>query len=145
MHIDMKEFELPETHYIRDIDSTVFQSVVLQCLSRIQGIGLVDGTLLDTLLGRDHEESVRGIYVSQDPENHSVSIKVEINVAYGIVMPQKAEEIQTLISHEITKLTGLHVAAVHVVFKNLILPQPLNKTSLTAEKTAEERYSARFV
>ncbi len=55
MHIDTKEFELPETLYIRDIDSGVFQTLVLQCLSGIKGISLLDGTLLENLLGRSSE------------------------------------------------------------------------------------------
>lgn len=145
MHIDTKEFELPDTHFIRDIDSVVFQSIVLQCLAKIKGISLLDGGFLDTLLGREGGESVRGIHVSQDPANHSVSVKVEVNVFYGIIMPQKAEEIQSLVAYEITRLTGLHVAAVHVVFKNLILEEMAIKRESIPEKTTEERYSARFV
>ncbi len=123
MHIDTKEFELPETLYIRDIDSGVFQTLVLQCLSGIKGISLLDGTLLENLLGRSSEGGGRGICVEQDPERHAVSVKVEVNVFYGILIPQKAEEIQTLLTHEITRLTGLHVAAVHIVFKNMLLPE----------------------
>lgn len=140
MHIDTKEFEIPDTLYIRDIDSAVFQSIVLQCLAEVKGVSLLDGGLLDTLLGRDGKESVRGIFVQQDPEKHSVSVKVEIGVLYGINLPQKAEEIQSTIAHEITKLTGLHVAAVHVVFKNIFLKE----AAPTKEKEPEGRYTARF-
>ncbi|MEI6531947.1 MAG: Asp23/Gls24 family envelope stress response protein [Chlamydiota bacterium] len=144
MHIDTKEFELPETHYIRDIDSGVLQSLVLQCLSGVKGISLLDGTLLDALLGRGSEAAVRGVSVTQDPDLHSVSVKVEINVFYGIVMPQKAEEIQTLLTYEITRLTGLHVAAVHIVFKNMVSPDAVPK-AIPKETVPEERYSSRFV
>ena len=48
----------------------------------------------------------------------------EVNVEYGLPLPEKAEEIQTKISHEISRLTGLHVSTIHVVFKNLIIPGP---------------------
>jgi uncharacterized alkaline shock family protein YloU len=119
MKFDTKEFEIPETVFIRDIEDKVFQSIILQCLAKIDGISLVEGNFIDHLLGRS-AEGVKGIYAEQDAKNHSVSVKVEVNVVFGISIPQKAEEIQTKITEEITKLTGLHVAAVHVVFKNVI-------------------------
>jgi uncharacterized alkaline shock family protein YloU len=118
-NIDTKEIVLPETVFIRDIESRVFQSIAVQCLSRIDGVALLEGNFIDSLLGRDSNESVRGIYVQQDPKNHSVSLKLEINVAYGICIPEKAEEVQMKILQELSSCTGLHVASVHVVFKNL--------------------------
>ncbi|MBM3208376.1 MAG: Asp23/Gls24 family envelope stress response protein [Chlamydiae bacterium] len=122
-NIDTKEVELPETVFIRDIESRVFQSIAVQCLSKIDGVALLEGNFIDSLLGRDSNESVRGIYVQQDPKSHSVSVKLEINVAYGICIPEKAEEVQMKILEEVSSFTGLHVASVHVVFKNLFCPK----------------------
>jgi uncharacterized alkaline shock family protein YloU len=127
--VDTKEFELPETVFIRDIENKVFQSIVLQCLSQIEGISLVEGNFIDHLLGRNAVEGVKGIYAEQDNKNRAVNIKVEVNICYGIPIPDKAEEIQTKIAEEITKLTGLHVASVHVVFKNVISPEQAEKLS----------------
>jgi len=118
--IDTKEFELPETVFIRDIESRVFQALAMQCLAKIKGIAPLEGTLFDSLLGRDSADGVKGIYVEQDQKSHSVNVKVEVNVAYGISIPEKADEIQTRLAQEISSLTGLHVGCVHVVFKNLI-------------------------
>lgn len=118
--IDTKELELPDTVFIRDIETKVFQSIVLQCLTQISGVALVEATLIDNLLGRDQGERVTGIEVEQDQKTHSVKVKVEVDVAYGASIPDKAEEIQWLVTKDISRLTGLHVAAVHVVFKNLI-------------------------
>ncbi len=126
--VDTKEFELPETVFIRDIENKVFQSIVLQCLSQIEGISLVEGNFIDHLLGRS-SEGVKGIYAEQDEKNHSVNIKVEVNILFGISIPNKAEEIQTKIAEEITKLTGLHVGSVHVVFKNVISLEEAGKIS----------------
>lgn len=126
--VDTKEFELPETVFIRDIENRVFQSIVLQCLSQIEGISLVEGNFIDHMLGRS-SEGVKGIYAEQDEKNHSVNIKVEVNVFFGTVIPAKAEEIQTKIADEITKLTGLHVGSVHVVFKNVISLEEASKIS----------------
>lgn len=118
--VDTKAFELPETTFVRDIETRVFQSIVVQCLSHIAGVAIADGSLIDTLLGRDASERVSAVHVEQDQKNHSVSIKVEVNVAYGVPIPQKAEEIQSHVVKDISSFTGLHVSCVHVVFKNLI-------------------------
>lgn len=126
--VDTKEFELPETFFISDIDTKVFQGIALQCLSEIEGIALVEGNFIDNLFGRSGPEVGNGIQSEQDTKNHSVSIKIEVDVQYGISIPQKAEEIQSKIVEEITRLTGLRVAAVHVVFKNII---PLDTTEST--------------
>ncbi len=125
--VDTKEFELPETVFIRDIENRVFQSIVLQCLSQTEGISLVEGNFIDHFLGRSAVEGIKGIYAEQDNKNHSVNIKVEVNIHFGIPIPDKAEEIQTKVTEEITKLTGLHVASVHVVFKNVISIEQVNK------------------
>lgn len=123
--IDEGEVDLPDTVFIRDIESRVFQAITIKCLSGIDGISLIEGTLIDNLLGREGLERIKGIYVEQDSKNHAVNIKIELNVAYGISIPEKAEEIQTKLVRDITKLTGLHVASVHVVFKNLLADETL--------------------
>ncbi len=125
--MDTKEFELPETLFVRDIENRVFQSIVLQCLARIEGVSLIGGNLFDVLLGRDSSDGLKGIHVTQDPKNHSVNVKVEVNVAYDINIPEKAEEIQARIAEDISRLTGLHVGSVHVVFKNLISRESLEE------------------
>jgi uncharacterized alkaline shock family protein YloU len=131
--VDTKEFDLPETIFIRDIENRVFQGIVLECLSHVEGISLVEGNFIDSILGRGVAEGTKGIVAEQDNKNHSVSIKVEVNICYGISIPEKAEEIQSTIAEEVTKLTGLHVSFVHVVFKNII---PLEQSKRLAAQTA---------
>jgi uncharacterized alkaline shock family protein YloU len=129
--VDTKEFELPETLFVRDIENRVFQGIVLQCLAKIDGIALVEGNFIDNILGRTALEGVKGIYIEQDNKNHSVGVKIDVNICYGFSIPEKAEEIQTACAEEITKLTGLHVSSVHVVFKNVILSEQLKKNFLS--------------
>ena len=137
--MDTKEFELPETLYIRDVENRVFQGIVLQCLCKIPGIELIEGGFIDTILGRSSQESVKGITVEQDSRNHSVGIKIEVNISYGCSLPEAAEQLQADVSNEITRLTGLHVSYVHVVFKNVILPeeQKRQEQKRRAERSAE--------
>jgi uncharacterized alkaline shock family protein YloU len=135
--IDTKEVELPETLYVRDIETKVFQSIVVQCLLQIDGIALVEGNLIDSLFGREPAERITGISVEQDQKTHSISVKLEVNVAYGVCIPEKAEEVQTRVTQDLSRLTGLHVSLVHVVFKNLI-------TKNLAEDVAREVHSSSY-
>ncbi len=120
--IDTKEVELPETLFVRDIENKVFQSIAVQCLSKIEGIALLEGSFFDHLLGREAAERLTGIDVEQDPKTRSVTLKIEINVVYGVSIPEKAEELQMKLAEEISKYTGLHVASIHTVFKNVVSP-----------------------
>lgn len=119
--IDTKEFELPETTFVHDIENTVFQGIVLRCLSDIRGVSVMDGNIVDNILGRT--DGIKSITADQDPDSRSISIKVEIKIDYGVSIPKKAEEIQTKITEVITDYTGLPVSSVHVIFKGLILPE----------------------
>ena len=125
--VDTKEFELPETIFSRDIENRVFQGIVLQCLSEIEGITLVEGNFIDNILGRGGLEGVKGIAAEQDNRNHSVGIRLEVNICYGTSIPEKAEEIQSKVAEEITRLTGLHVSVIHVVFKNVVPYDPTKR------------------
>jgi uncharacterized alkaline shock family protein YloU len=124
-HLDPLEFELPDTVYSRDIENKVFQGIVLKTLSRISGIGLLEGTFLENLIGRI--DKVKGISTEQDAKSQSVKIKIEVSVQYGVSIPKKAEEIQTAVVEEITNMTGLRVSEIHVVFKELLREQPLSE------------------
>ena len=124
--LDTREFELPETVFVRDIENRVFQSIALRCLSEIEGVSLTEGNFIDHLLGRS-SEGIKGIFAEQNEKDHSVNIKIEVNILFGEPIPQKAEEIQVKTAEEITKITGLHVGVIHVVFKNVITPEQAHK------------------
>lgn len=130
--VDTKEFDIPETVFVRDIENRVFQGIVLKCLSGINGVTPIEGNFIDNILGRDSLEAVRGIHIEQDSNHQCVTIKIEVNVGFGISIPDKAEEIQTTISHEVTELTGLHVSSIHVVFKNIVPVEQLKKINISA-------------
>lgn len=146
--VDTKEFDFPETLYVRDIDNQVFQGIVLQCLAKIPGISLVEGNFIENFLGRSTSDAVKGITAEQDLKTMTVNIKIELNVLYGLSIPELAEKIQTLVSEEITRLTGLHVSTVHIIFKNVIPPTQEAKVNLPVEpaayKTLEEDYNDEF-
>lgn len=130
-----KELEPPETTYVRDIEMRALQSIILNCLSKLEGVFLIEEKLVDTLLGRECVSGIRGIHVDQDKKSPALSIKVEIKVAYGLKIPQKVEEVQNIISEKITELTSLPIATVHVVVRDVLLP----KEPLTAVAEKVER------
>lgn len=153
LKFDSKEFELPETVLVRDIENRVFQGIVLHCLATIESITLVEGNFIDNILGRDSLEGIRGIHVEQDSKHQCVGIRIEVNICYGVSIPEKAEEIQTKVAKEVTKLTGLHVSSVHVVFKNIVqegqmkgISQLLNSSAAPAliGSDLEEEYDDEF-
>lgn len=132
--LDPKELKFPQTTFIRDIESRVLQSIVLQALAKIEGISFIGGTIFDHLLGREYDR-IKGIVVEQDEKKHTVQVKVELNVCYGVKIPEKADEVQNQIVKEVSALTGLHVSSVHVVFKNLISPQGVKSENITETVT----------
>ncbi|MCB1181719.1 MAG: Asp23/Gls24 family envelope stress response protein [Chlamydiia bacterium] len=149
--VDTKEFEIPATTFSRDIETRVIQVIILQTLGNIEGVGLLEGNLIDTLFGRDIDR-IKGIHVEQENKTHSVKVKVEINVLYGISIPEKTEEVQSKIVSEITNLTGLHVSAVHVVVKGLLPKEEKEKkgkdkiypASLLSDDGIENVFSEEF-
>ena len=140
--LDTKEIEFADTIFVRDIETRVFQAIVVHCLAEVEGVSLLEGNLLDNLLGREGSERIKGIHVEQDQKNCSVSIKVEVNIAYGISIPEKSEEIQKKITKQVCHFTGLHVACIHVVFKALISEASLEPEIKQEEKTSQSEFSA---
>lgn len=130
---DTKELELPDTTFSRNIDNRVFQGIILQCLSTIEGISLVGPNFIDNIFGRTGPE---GVIAEQDSQG--VNIQIEVNIAYGSVIPAKAEEIQTKVVEEITNLTGLHVSSIHIAFKNILPPEQLKKDDEPAKEVPDE-------
>ena len=101
------------------IDNRVFQSITVKCLLGIEGVAFIEGNLIDHLLGRESTERIKGVAVEQDAETHYVSVKIELNIMFGIPIQKKAEEIQTQLKEAIESLTGATVASVHIVFRNV--------------------------
>lgn len=119
--IDTGEFDLPETVYSRDIENRVFHGIIVKTLSRISGIGLVEGRFFDNLIGR--LDRIKGISTQQDPTTQSLKVKIEVGIQYGISIPQKAEEIQGAVVEDLVKMTGVRVSEVHVVFKQILVEE----------------------
>ncbi len=139
LKFDTKEFDLPETVFSRDIENRVFQGIIVKALSEISGIALIEGNFLDTLMGR--LDRVKGIYTEQDAKLHAIKVRIELNIRYGIIIPQKAEEVQAKVVEAITKLTGVRVSEIHIVFKELIAREddPSHKSAIPLKPGIKSR------
>jgi len=132
--IDTGEFDLPETTYSCDIENKVFQGIIVKTLSKISGIGLLEGRFLDNLMGR--LDRIKGITTQQDPSSESIKVKIEVAIQYGVSIPQKAEEIQAAVVEDLNKMTGVRTSEVHVVFKTLLSEQQAEQQMPDAFSTA---------
>lgn len=131
-----------------------FQEIVLKCLSQINGVGTVEGNLIDDILGRDQSSNLKGVHIEQDSRNCSVAVRLEVNVVYGVPIPEKADEIQSRVAEDVARLTGLHVSCVHVAFKKMIhssfnrepvvANQSLAYTPVLSAQEIEKRYTDEF-
>ncbi len=119
---ESNEYSVPETSYSRDIENNVFRGIVIETLSEISSIGLVEGGFFESFV--HNPEKARGITIVQDPKTRSLSVKIEVAIQYGASIPAKAEEIQTAVVRNLTAITGIHVAEVHVVFKDIVSNRP---------------------
>lgn len=134
MDSESASIRFPNTAFMVEVDNRVFQGIVANCLSKVEGVSLPEGNLLDQLLGRGGEERATGIYVEQDEKNRTVTLKIELQIIYGVSLPQKAEELQTKIASEITQYTGMSVASVHISFRGLV---PARKDDEKEDLTTE--------
>lgn len=137
-NFDSREFELPETLYVRDIENRVFQNIVVQCLSKIKDVVLVENSFIGNILSRNPVEGISSVQAEQDNQNHSLNIRIEVNIAYDISIPEKAEEIYAKVTEALIRLTGLHVASIHVVFKDLISATIPKRSPVAGQQTPTE-------
>ena len=52
----------------------------------------------------------------------SVSVEVSINLVYGVSLPEVAQKVQKAVADEIIRLTGLKVAKVNIVIREIEYP-----------------------
>lgn len=137
--VDQKEFDLPETVYIHDIDNQAIQNIVAQILSRIPGVHLSHESLMESFLGKKSLSSTKGIHVEQDPKAKCVKIRIELVVDYGISIPEISQAIYDEVAKEVPELTGLPISQIHLLYKDVRTPKSeyssLEKTSSSDSKS----------
>lgn len=123
MKLKNQEPQCPDTCYEREMGIKAFRTIVLKTLLEIEGVYFLEENIVDSILGREGVEGVRGIEIEVDPKQPILSVNIRICLASGLVIPQKVEEIQTKVVEDLTADTGLHVARVLVVVEDVKLPE----------------------
>lgn len=122
---DEREIQLPETIYEQDVELRALRSIILKSLMSISGVHLLEENLMDTLLGRDNVEGVRGIEVQKDENQPSISVFIKVKVSSDLNIPHKVEEIQTEVCRSLVEATGMHISKIAVNVCDVVLPQPM--------------------
>lgn len=115
---DARELQMPDTEFIRDIEDSVIQDIILYAVSSIHGIALVTSKRRSSFWRSQDSSSIE---VTQDLKNKSLGIVVYVQIAVSESIPEKSEEIQSKIVKIVTRATGLYVSSVRVVFKAVII------------------------
>ena len=130
--IEIEEQNTDEVVFVQDVENKVFQAIVVKTLMKIEGVRLLEeGSLIDDLLGREGQSRIKGVYIEQDLKSHSVAIKIEIELAYGLSLKRVAKNVQHAIVKDIKEFSGFNISSVHLVFKHLYEDKPaINEESL---------------
>lgn len=126
--ISLPEVDPSKTVCSHDIETRAIQILILNILNKVEGVCLLATNLIDTLLGREAER-LKGIFVEQDPKTHTLKIRIEVNMHYGISIPEKVKEVHRRILQEVEEFMQLPVAHIHVVVKGLVNTTPQDDCS----------------
>jgi uncharacterized alkaline shock family protein YloU len=119
----LKELQLLDTIYEQEVEIKAFKAIVLKTLIEIEGVYFLEENLIDSILGREGVEGVRGIEVKQLDGQPSLDICIRICLASGLSIPTKVEQVQTQVVKALTHDTGLHINRVQVIVENIHLPK----------------------
>ena len=82
--------------------------------SKISGSSFVDNIAEMVGSKKMHDRSI-----IVDMGESSVSVEVSINLLYGVQLPKVAAAVQEAVAKEITKLTGLKVARINIIVREI--------------------------
>jgi uncharacterized alkaline shock family protein YloU len=137
--IEIEEQNADEVVFVQDVENKVFQAIVVKTLMKIEGVRLLEeGSLIDDLLGREGQSRIKGVYIEQDLKSHSVAIKIELELAYGLSLKRVAKSVQHAIVKDIQEFSGFNISSVHLVFKHLYEDKPATNEESLEQIQAEE-------
>lgn len=122
MKIDSKEIQYPETVFEREVGMKAFRSIVLRTLMEIPGVYFLEEDLVDSILGREAYDGIKGIHVAQEEGKPALEVEIHICLESGLSIPVTVEKIQNDVVQALVKDTGLHVSRVQVVVEDVRLP-----------------------
>lgn len=117
-----EEPQYPETYYEREVGQKAFRTMVLKTLLGIDEVYFLEEDIVDSFLGREGVEGVRGLEVELIENEPALCVKIQVCLGSGCSIPAKVEEIQTKVVQDLTQQTGLHVSRIQVTVEDIRLP-----------------------
>jgi uncharacterized alkaline shock family protein YloU len=122
MKMSSKEIQYPETIFEREVGMKAFRSIVLRTLTDIPGVYFLEEDLVDSILGRESYDGIKGIHVSQVEGQPALEVEIHLCLESGLPIPVTVEKIQNEVVQALVKDTGLHVSRVQVVVEDVRMP-----------------------
>lgn len=124
-----------------EIGEEVIAAIAAQAATKVEGVYVVGSSfrLTEMFGGKDHPH--RGVQVRVNEETGHVEVDVEVNIGYGTVVYEAANQLQMIIKDEVEALTGsLNVDKVNVRVRNIVMPQeaPEEGETISPDKAWEE-------
>ena len=102
------DLELGRLTIARDAVAEIVAETALGCYGVV---GLSAGTRVGRLLRREG--------ISIDGDAHALRIELHVVVEHGLNLAEVASTVRSQVAYEVTRLTGLEVAAVEVVIQRV--------------------------
>ena len=106
------------------IHENVIASIVRKVACSVEGVSKISGSsFVDNIAEMVGSKKMHDRSIVVDMGDSSVSVEVSINLVYGVSLPEVAEKVQKAVADEIIRLTGLKVAKVNIVIREIEEPE----------------------
>jgi uncharacterized alkaline shock family protein YloU len=102
------------------IHENVIATAVRKTIEEIDGVTRLSGsTIVNNIAELIGNKKIGDRAINVSMEDGSVAIELKVNMLYGVHVPTVAANIQTAISKEVEKITGMKVTMVNVIVQEL--------------------------
>ena len=102
------------------ISTGVIATIARRAACSIRGVTRISGnTLVDNIAEFVGSRNVMDRAIQIEVNRSTVSVTLSINICYGVSLPEIAADVQRAVSSQIQELTGLDVARVNVIIREM--------------------------
>ena len=106
------------------IHGNVISSIVRKIACSVEGVSKISGSsFVDNIAEMVGSKKMHDRSIVVEMGDSSVSVEVSISLVYGVSLPEVAEKVQKAVADEIIRLTGLKVAKVNIVIREIEEPE----------------------
>lgn len=102
------------------IHENVIATIVRRIACSVEGVSKISGSsFVDNIAEMVGSKKMHDRSIVVEMGDSSVSVEVSINLLYGVHLPKVAAAVQEAVAKEITKLTGLKVAKINIIVREI--------------------------